>query len=138
MKSIRQLVIVYLLAVIAVLPMGCKKSELRERGEALSYSMQVYGSLVRWGEWPDAVAYHKPREGEADLPDFQRLEGIRVTDYKILGSAGNPDAGEAVAETRIEYHLEFDNRIRTIHPRQLWYYSEADERWWLDSPFPEF
>ena len=138
MTRIRQATLVVLVCVVAALAVGCKKMEVRERGEALNYSMQVYGSLIRWGEWSDAVAYHKPREGEAELPDFERLEGIRVTDYKILGSVGDADTGEAAAETRIEYHHEFDNRIRSVHQRQVWYYSETDERWWLDSPFPDF
>lgn len=138
MKRIRQLLIGCVVLALATLPMGCKKHELRERGDALNYSIQVYGSMVRWGEWPDAAAYHKPREGEPVLPDFERLDGIRVTDYKILGSVGNPDSGEAVVETRIDYHLAFDNRIRTLHQRQQWYYNEDDERWWLESPFPDF
>ena len=138
MIRIRQLMILGLVLVIASMPMGCKKAKVRERSEALNYSMQVYGSMIRWGEWADAVAYHKPREGEADLPSFEFLEGIRVTDFKLLGSTGNPDTGEAVAEIRIDYHYEFDNRIRTLHQRQTWYYSEEAERWWLDSPFPSF
>lgn len=138
MKRIRQITGLVLVLLIAVAPMGCKKAEVRERSEDLNYSMQVYGSLVRWGEWSDAVAYHKPREGEAELPDYEFLEGLRVTDFKMLGSAGNADSGEAVAEVRIDYHYEFDNRIQTLHQRQVWYYSEEDERWWLDSPFPDF
>ena len=138
MKPTRHVVILVVVLLIAVFPMGCKKAEVRERAEALNYSMQVYGSLIRWGEWPDAVAYHKPREGEVTLPDYAALEGIRVTDYNLLGSTGNAESGEAVAESRIEYHYEFDNRIRTLHQRQTWYYSEEDERWWLDGPFPSF
>lgn len=138
MRMIRLVSVLVFGLAIAVSLAGCKSNETRKRADAISYSMQVYLSLIRWGEWADAAAYHKPREGEPVLPDYAKLEGLRVTKAEMLGSAGDADAGEVVAEIRLEYHRDYSVSIRTLNQRQTWWYSEEDGRWWLDSPFPEF
>jgi hypothetical protein len=112
---------------------GCATSRL----EQLDATLRAYERAVRWGDFQTAFALAS--QSEAPLPDFRRLQNIRITSYDRLGSPqGNADSTRLVQFVEIRYVNVNNMSERVLTDKQEWVYSPSGEHWKLRSAFPAF
>lgn len=123
----------FLLALIVVAVGGCATTRL----ELLDTTLRAYERALRWGDFRTAFAL--TAQQESPLPDFRRLQDIRVTSYDRLGGPqNNADGTQLVQFVEIRYINIKNMSERVLADRQEWMYSSSDERWKLRSAFPDF
>ena len=131
---------VYRCAAIALLVTavaGCASMTASSRTDKFEQTARAYERFMRWGEFQNAYALAGAPPGA--LPDFPRLQNIRVTSYELLGAPqANADASQIAQVVEIRYvHLHQMSERRVVD-RQQWTYAADNDRWKLQSPFPVF
>jgi hypothetical protein len=126
--------------IVIVLGVNCSCTSLleREQFDAFSKRTRDYGKLLRWGQYSDAARMRRSPMGVLDVADVEPLKEIRVTSYRITGSELSSDPGKGIVYASLDFYHERENRIRTIHDQQLWWYDTERERWYLDGDLPAF
>jgi hypothetical protein len=133
-------VTVYRCAAIALLVAavaGCAGMTASSRTDKFEQTARAYERFMRWGEFQNAYALAGAAPGV--LPDFQRLQNIRVTSYEPLAAPqANADVSQIIQMVEIRYVHLHQMSERRLSDRQQWAYSADDNRWKLQSPFPVF
>jgi hypothetical protein len=112
---------------------GCATARI----EILDATLRAYERNIRWSEFRTAFAL--AGQADAPLPDFQRLQNVRVTSYEKVDVNTAQVSDTKISQTieiRYVHLLNMNERVYT--DQQTWVYTEADQRWRLSSPFPTF
>jgi hypothetical protein len=118
---------------IALVLSGCSTARLG----TLESTLRAYERNIRWSEFRTAFAL--AGNAQAPIPDFQRLQHIRVTSYERIDQQLLTDDDSKLTQTiEIRFVNVLNMSDRVIIDRQTWVYTELDERWRLTSPFPTF
>ncbi len=107
----------------------------------LDDTMQLYGQLIRWNEFEEALKYRDAEYAkEHPVSDRYRqfLTHITVTGYTEKQKGVDPDGRSAYQVVEVRYYDDRNARERTITNRQIWRYDEASERWLLYGDLPDF
>jgi len=117
----------------AALLLGCASA----RNEKLDVTLLAYERALRWSDYKAAFAMSDM--SNAPVPDFERLQHIRVTSYEKIGAAQFSADGMKLIQV-VEIRFVNVNRMtdRVLTDKQVWEYSEAELRWKITSPFPTF
>lgn len=111
---------------------GCAPARL-EKADA---TLRAYERSIRWSDFKTAFALSGKT---TEPPDFNRLQHIRVTSYDLVGAPrANEDSSKFVQVVEIRYVNVNNMSERVLNDQQVWSYSESDDRWKLESPFPPF
>jgi hypothetical protein len=129
------------LAALALTIAGCgivEKVENRKRLDNLDAAMDTYRKMVRWGDFEQAAAYLKTRDGSLEPPDFKVLKRFKVTRFEFSDVVYADGGREAQAVAVIEFY-EIDTGVtRNMRDKQVWWFDEVSGRWHLGSPMPDF
>jgi hypothetical protein len=107
------------------------------RLERFETTSQAYERAIRWSDMRSAFSV--AGNPEAAVPDFQRLENVRVTSYDVVaGPSINDDASRIAQRVQINYVNKANMADRSLMDEQVWIYVSNEKRWKLTSPFPAF
>ncbi len=104
---------------------------------SLDNTLIAYERAIRWRNYNGARALQLKPEKVSDFKR-QRLKGLRVTSYKTIEKVIAPDHSKTELLVDIRYYYDKSGMERVITDRQVWLYNEKQNRWQLESPFPEF
>lgn len=124
--------------VVATLIAGCGGYQTRKRAKTLDEATLNFETLLRWGEFEDAAKYAVNRKGEPANIDLKFLKHIRVTSYEITDQVIAPDSTEATVTAVIGFYDDESAVVHTMHEKQLWWYDQKAEHWFIEDGFPDF
>ncbi len=133
----------FVLFVILLLALtGCWNTGASKRTNQFEETLDAYRLLIRWGKFERALNYIRLREGELRPFDREFYRKIHVTRYDIVDEIAFgkdvDDPREIHIITAIEFLHDDDITVKTMRYRQIWWYSEQAQRWFLDSDLPDF
>lgn len=131
MGTVRTYVGICLLAAALFGLSACAFSQ--QRLTSLDETLRLYGDLMRWGRYEQALAFH-----EADGQSAESLNNIRITDYVMYDRVISDDHNTAYQKVEIRYYNETIATERHLVDRQQWRYDNDKNRWRLHSPIPAF
>ena len=107
------------------------------RYDKLETTLRAYEQAIRWSDFKTAFAMMDLPN--ASVPDFERLQHIRVTSYDKVGAGQLSADGMRLIQV-IEIRFVNVNRMtdRVLIDKQVWEFSDADLRWKLKTPLPAF
>jgi hypothetical protein len=116
---------------------GCATSA--SKADLLNTTLESYATVIRWGNFEDAVAFVDPETIKAHpitKLDLDRYTQVRVTTY--TDQPVRP-IGEGEARQTVEIGLVNNNTqsLRSVIDRQVWRYDEKAKHWWLVSGLPD-
>lgn len=111
--------------------------------ENFDKSVKAYNRMLRWQEVEQAgMRFTEPEQRDAFLAAAEQLKKrkVTITDYRILTTECQPEAGSGDVATEFDYFILPSNRIKTLTYRQKWAYREIDgeKGWRVKSPLPAF
>lgn len=125
----RKLLLVLLVSLVA----GCATARL----SGLDNTLRAYERAIRWGDFK--TAYALANNPNAPVPDFQRLQNIRVTSYDKLAAPQADNEGTKLKQAVEVRYVNINNMSeRVLQDEQTWEYVEKEDRWRLTSSFPAF
>lgn len=125
----RKLLLVLLVSFVA----GCATARL----SVLDNTMRAYERAIRWGDFK--TAYALANNPNTSVPDFQRLQNIRVTSYDRLTAPQADNEGTKLKQAVEVRYVNINNMSeRVLQDEQTWEYVEKEDRWRLTSAFPAF
>lgn len=111
-----------------------------DRASSLELSLLRYARLMRWGQFAEALTYHREVAGpqiSAPLPSSD----IRVSGFEpgqaVPGSA--TEAGGPVifaVPVTLSYYSDTSAVVQKSEYLQHWWYEEESKHWFLTDPFP--
>jgi len=120
---------------IAVLLAACITANVRS--DQFDATARAYERALRWSDFRTALAFLA--DTASALAEAERLQGVRVTSYEPIGvPKANADTSRVVQMVEIHYVNHSNMSERTLTDRQVWEYSDKEQRWKLASPFPAF
>ncbi|WP_266159831.1 hypothetical protein [Dyella silvatica] len=129
-------ILISLLLLCTALLTGCATDQ---RSQSLTSTLNAYGSVVRWGDFENALQFVDPEVRKEHPPsalDLARFKQLRVTGYD--DGPGPATSGEN--EVRQVVQISFANintqAERTVVDHQLWHYDPVKKHWWLMSGLP--
>lgn len=130
--------IVFLAATVLLLT-GCliENIQKQKQADALEATLSSYSNAVRWGYFDHAYNFRKSEKGKYPTPP-ERLKEIRVTSYDVIHPPTMVEEDIAVQQVVIKYYHTESQRLKSLQDRQVWVYDSETQRWYLDSPMPEF
>lgn len=120
------------LIVILVFVIGCA-SDTRNR--ILDDSLKIYSSAIRWGDFLGATKFYKDPTLFSQI-DFDRLKGVKVTGYDMMGGVFSKDGNQLKQAVRIRFYDTGVGNEKEIVDNQVWEYDGEREVWLLTSPMP--
>ena len=126
-----------LLALILVLLAGC--GTIKNKSTVLENTLETYASVIRWGNFDDALHFVDPevqKQHPVSALDLERYHQIRVTVYTEQ-PAKPVSANEVQQVVEIGVVNVNTQAARAIIDRQLWRYDEKSNHWWLMSGLPD-
>jgi len=130
----RLLVFVVLLSTLLL--SGCATNK---RNEALTNTLNAYGSVVRWGDFGSALQFIDPKVRDEHMPtqlEMARFDQFRVTGYDDGGgpaASGENEVRQVVAISMVNNNTQAE---RTVIDRQTWRYDAQTNHWWLLTGLP--
>jgi hypothetical protein len=130
--------ILSILAVLSVLLLaGCAT---KTRSDALTSTLNAYGSTLRWGDFQSATQFIEPTQRAAhplSSLDLARYRQVRVSEYDNGAGpvpTGDFDVQQTVLINLVNIHTQSE---RSIVDHQTWHYDEKTKHWWLTSGLPD-
>ena len=127
-----------ILAVLSVLLLaGCAS---KTRSDALTTTINAYGSTLRWGDFQSAAQFIEPKLRAAhpvNALDLARYQQVRVTEYDNGAGpvpTGDFDVQQTAQISLVNIHTQSE---RTVVDHQTWHYDEKTKHWWLTSGLPD-
>ncbi len=121
---------------------GCWNTGASKRTNQFEETLDAYRMMIRWGKFERAMNYIRLRESEPATFDREFYRQIRVTGYDIIDEIGYgkeiDDPREIHIITAIEFLHQDDISLKSMRYKQVWYYDEIEEGWFLDSELPDF
>ena len=115
---------------------GCATMGAKNQADLLSTQVNQYAADFRWGRYRDAYKYHVDQEGRQPAADLAQLENFSITDFRILGLSLNETATIAEVPVEIEYVNNQYGSVSKINQKQLWWFSQEKQTWFVESAFP--
>lgn len=134
----------FVVALIAALTVGCAQlSDLpgKERAAKLRDELRTYTKLLRWNEFPAARRYIKREPTSAARAAAQSarlLAQINVTHARLKGVEFDEDHNHASITHELRFFHKENRREVSILDRQLWWFDEEANRWFMDGDVPDF
>ncbi len=130
---------VLLLSLSLLLLNACVTEKVKEqkKADSLQTTLYNYSSAIRWNYFDEAYSFRKYEKGEYPKPP-KNLANVRVTAYDVLHPPTLMVEDVAVQLVEIRYYFIDSQRVRAVRNKEVWIYDENAERWYLDSPIPEF
>jgi len=117
---------------------GCASMGTEKRLTALDAALTTYGKLLRWGEYDEAAKFVQFRDRDPLPVNFTELRNYRITTYQLVDTAFDATADEARVRVRIGFYHEDSAVLHGLEDLQTWWYSEEQQRWFLDDELPDF
>mgnify|MGYP006951130353 CR=1 FL=1 len=116
---------------------GC--GTIKNKQTLLETTLETYSSVIRWGNFEEAMAFIDPEALKAHpvTPlDLQRYHQVQVTVYAEQKAL---PVGENEVRQMVEIGIVNINTqaARTVLDNQLWRYDAQAKRWWLMSGLPD-
>jgi hypothetical protein len=130
----------WLCLVLPLLLPGCASNEARSKADRLDSTVKGYGKLIRWGYFEDAAAFRRARPSSPTPPAYNanRYRDIRVTSYDEVNRTINSTGKEAAVISEIGFYRTDMGIVKALRYPQVWWYSETEKHWFLDSDLPDF
>ncbi len=122
---------VYWFALICLLSACSHDYDLMKMEEQVS----GYGSAIRWNLFKKAVAYLDPPPSRP--PDWKALAEIKVTSYSPQFRDVLPSGKVMMQTVEIRYIPPGSVVEKTVIDQQRWRFDEDDNRWVVESGFPQ-
>jgi hypothetical protein len=127
-----------LVAMLAALLGGCAAVSKSEQN-LLEDTLETYSSVIRWGNFEEAVTFVDPETLKAhpvSKLDLERYHQVQVTAYNAQPARST---GEHEVRQMVEIGLVNVNTqsARSIIDRQTWRFDDKAKRWWLVSGLPD-
>jgi outer membrane murein-binding lipoprotein Lpp len=112
----------------------------KTRSDALTTTLNAYGSTLRWGDFQSAAQFIEPAQRAAhplDPLDLARYQQVRVSEYDNGAGpvpTGDFDVQQTVLINLVNIHTQSE---RSIVDHQTWHYDEKTKHWWLTSGLPD-
>jgi outer membrane murein-binding lipoprotein Lpp len=112
----------------------------KTRSDALTTTLNAYGSTLRWGDFQSAAQFIEPAQRAAhplNPLDLARYQQVRVSEYDNGAGpvpTGDFDVQQTVLINLVNIHTQSE---RSIVDHQTWHYDEKTKRWWLTSGLPD-
>lgn len=132
--SLRLSIAVVMLALLA----GCASAGKSDE-KLLEETLEAYASVIRWGNFEQALTYVDPdtlKEHAPSALDLQRYHQFQVTLY-------NDQPARRVAPGQVRQTVEIGlvnvntQAARSVIDNQLWRFDDKARRWWLVSGLPD-
>lgn len=124
--------------IICLLCMGCATMQEKQRMEDFSLTSNAYAKAMRWSQFELAYVFHRGSLSGEDLPDFEKLKNYKVVNYNLLGVFPSEDKHRVSQVVEIRYFRTDTMVVRSAQKQQLWVYDDTEERWFIESRFPDF
>jgi hypothetical protein len=126
------------IASVAVLLCACA-SMGKSQQKLLEETLENYASVIRWGNFEQAVTFVDPKTLEAHpvTPlDLQRFHQMQVTVYtdQPARRIGPDEVQQTVEIGLVNVNTQ---AARSIVDRQVWRFDDKAKRWWLESGLPD-
>jgi hypothetical protein len=137
-NRIPNLAIGCLLLGLALIGAGCSSVEVRSKVNVYNDTVKNYAKLLRWGFYEDAYAYHRLKDGEAELDevDFEALKDVRVTKLVMKSKSMDEDTMEGEIGFSLDYYNNYTGYVHSLSVRQDWWFDPGSETWHIDEQFP--
>lgn len=129
---------ILLTVLICSICVGCASMRDNKRMNTFNERLQAYAKMLRWGDYAQAAAMRRARDGELEPMDIEPFKEIRVTSFRITRRELSSDKAQGIVTAAIEYYHERESRIRTLNDRQKWWFDEKQETWYLEGDLPVF
>jgi outer membrane murein-binding lipoprotein Lpp len=112
----------------------------KTRSDALTTTLNAYGSTLRWGDFQSAAQFIEPAQRAAHPLgplDLARYPQVRVSEYDNGAGpvpTGDFDVQQTVLINLVNIHTQSE---RSIVDHQTWHYDEKTKHWWLTSGLPD-
>ena len=131
-----------LLCLLCIGLVGCSSFIDFRRSNDFGYRIGSYSQAIRWSEFEKAQGYVRMREGEVQIPDFDYLKNIKVTNYQSTNKRPAESFEELTSDIilvyEIDYFIKDSYKIKQLSYEQLWWYDIEAGNWFLDSGLPKF
>ncbi len=128
-------------SILVLLPVlllaGCAT---KTRSDALTTTVNAYGSTLRWGDFQSAAQFIDPKIRAAhplDPLDVARFKQVRVSEYDNGAGPVPISDGEVQQTAQISLVNVHTQSERSIVDHQTWHYDETTKHWWLTSGLPD-
>jgi len=126
------------LALAATLLAGCSAYQAKNEQLQLERLVRDYTKAVRWNDFEGAAIFLRDRDGSLPAVDFERLKGIRVTNYEYTVTAPTPGSQEARMTAVFDYQMPATMTVRTVTQSAIWWFDPAARAWFLEGGLPAF
>jgi hypothetical protein len=115
---------------------ACQTLGERKRAQSLQDTLRSYEASIRWYSGRQAAKFQDPQSTVTDAHSDHA--NIRVTGYDVVQGPTMLGDLRAVQTALIQYVLRDSQVVKELTDQQVWLYDEAQEKWFLNSPVPEF
>ena len=105
--------------------------------QVLGFTIRSYERSFRWGDIEGTEKFRKERTNW-DEKKRKLLENISITQYDVIDSVMDSDEKALNQTVRIRYYHKDVLKEKTTIDRQRWEFDEANRRWQIVTPIPEF
>jgi len=129
-----------LLTLLLVLTLGgCGVLNSREGDRKAAFDNFV--KYLRYQLYPAAASYFTPELRDAFLDQMEQIEGLNVTDVRLVRMDIKEDGGRVDARLEMDYYLLPSVTVKTLRIDQVWRYREDSlegSGFFITTPFPVF
>jgi hypothetical protein len=122
--------------VIALLG-GCAAFDDRARETRFNDTALLYAKTIEWSNFENLGAFAK-FTATNPAPDPARSREIKVTEYQPGPGQVSSDHKTVVRPAQIHYIESSRMSAQVLTVREVWTYSAAEDRWFLESGWPKF
>lgn len=128
----------YLTVLLCALLLGaCASVDSSKKSITLDKATRAYENAIRWGRFEAADTLRR-LEGNAAPTDYDRLEKMKVTKYRVTGHSENDDRSEVTREVKIHYYTLDSMKEKELTDHQQWVYDPVQKTWYITTPLPAF
>jgi hypothetical protein len=115
---------------------ACQTLGEHKRTQSLQDTLRSYEASIRWSSGQHVAKFLDPQSDTTE--SHSGASNIRVTGYEVVQGPTMLGENRAVQTALIQYVLQDSQVVKELADQQVWLYDEAQEKWYLNSPAPEF
>ena len=131
-----------LLCLLCIGLVGCSWFTEMNRNHKFETRERLFSQAIRWSEFERAQEFIRTRNNRPQNPDFAYLNQIKVTKYQNTNIAPQENFDEQnldiILVYEIDYFVKDSYKMKHQRYKQLWWYDESVENWFLDTDLPKF
>ncbi len=118
---------------------GCGVLNSRDGDRKAAFDNFV--KYLRYQLYPAAASYFAPDLREAFLDQMEQIEGLNVTDVRLVRVDVKEDGARVDARLEMDYYLLPSVTVKTLRIDQVWRHHEDPREgngFFITTPFPDF